>query len=890
VTLGQFHSFPPEILRVDQLIDRQAEHNPKHIAVRHKDKTLTYTELSSRSNQLAHALIERGIVPETLVGISTARTVEMVIAVLGIFKAGAAFVPLDPAYPKDRLTYMLEDSKTKIIITDRVSYERLPENDAEYVFIDELNLDAYPSTSPAVVNAPNDLAYCVFTSGSTGRPKGVMIEHASLLSFVAWTSSRFTGDQLSCVLCSSSLSFDVSYFEIFAPLSVGGSIYIVKNILDLLLEPPRAPIRTISTVASALAELVRMRAIPQTVNLILQAGEYLPATLARDLYRLSHIREVVNLCGATEDTVYSVDYKVPRNVPEDPPIGRAFLHRFAYILDEDMQPVPAGVPGEIYYGGSGVARGYINRPELTAARFLPNPFGHSPTMYRSGDIAYWGEDGQMRYMRRNDQQVKIRGYRVELADVEAVVREYPGLDQVAVLARDVGGHKSLVAYAVVREGVRVDYDDFARFAGQRLPEYMVPSSLVFVDFMPIGPSGKLDREALTRLETRRPEIEEQFLEARSDRERQLAALMAEILGIDRIGVNDNFFMLGGQSLLATRYIAKVCSTFPHETEWLDAEFGENAVLARFFREPTVAALETALASASEPTGAARASASPLQCIQEGQPGHVPFFLLHGVLDGEAFYSWNLAQGIGTEVPLYTIAPHGAHGAPVPETIQEMAAEYLALIRTIQPKGPYRLGGYCNGGYVALEIARTLRAEGETVDALLIIAATARNVRFKRLYATVERFGRLTGLSASKRRQLFVRLRGRLVALEQGPNPRKQPAAALRNILKRHSEAKHHDEARILARPHPVEVNYQRILKFLRAIDAYVPQPYAGSARVLWGVEDSYSVADDPYNGWEQVLKPLDYRHVTGGHVFLEDHPELVVEHLVDLVKAPAPGA
>jgi thioesterase domain-containing protein len=450
------------------------------------------------------------------------------------------------------------------------------------------------------------------------------------------------------------------------------------------------------------------------------------------------------------------------------------------------------------------------------------------------------------------------------------VRTYPGFDQVAVLARDLGGHKALVAYAVVRTGQpRIDYDDFARFASQRLPEYMVPSTLLFVDFMPMGPSGKLDREALARLEAHRPDMEEPYLPPRSEREEQLAGLMAEILGIDRIGVNDNFFMLGGQSLLAARLIAKVAATFPEEAARLEAGVNENALLARFFREPTVASLEKALASAgpltnSEAHSQGGTGAQPLRCIQEGEAGILPFFLLHGVLEGEAFYAWNLARGVGPEIPFYTIAPHGAHGAPVPESIEEMAQEYFALIRETQPQGPYRLGGYCNGGYVALEIARRLQAEGERVDCLLIVAASVRNVRFRRMEEWVQRIGRLSGLSPRKRRALFLALRGRVLSLEEGRNP-----------CKRSQEER------------PIE---QRMLKFLRVVDAYVPQPYSGHARVLWGAEDEASLANSPYNGWERVLDPLDYRQVAGGHLFLEDHPELVVEHLADLLKASAPIA
>ena len=886
MSLGQRSDLRSGIVRIDQLIDRQAEQAPTCIAVRHQQKSLTYGELGERADRLAHALIAAGVTRQTLVGISMSRSVDMVVAVLGILKAGGAFVPLDPAYPKARLALMLEDSRASVIVSERGVASQLPAHNATLLLLDELDLSRFPGTAPQVASMPSDLAYCVYTSGSTGRPKGVMIEHGSLLSFIAWTSSRFTADQLSCVLASSSLSFDVSYFEIFAPLAVGGSLYLVNTILDLLFEPPRAPIRTMSTVASALAELVRMRAIPQSVTTILQAGEYLPASLARDIYQTSNVHELINLCGGTEDTIYSVSYVVPKNVPEDPPIGKPFLDRYAYILDEDRQPVGVGQPGEIYYGGSGVARGYINRPELSAERFVPNPFGHSPTMYRSGDIAFWGEDGEMRYLRRNDQQVKIRGFRVELSEVEAIVREHPAIDQVVILARDVGAHKSLAAYAVQRHDTdeRLDYDTFTRFAAQRLPEYMIPSTLVLLDAMPMGPSGKLDREALGRLERRRPEIGEEYLAPRNPFEEQITLFMADALALDRVGVLDNFFALGGQSLLATRFIANVAAAYPNESDWLDAAHGENALLAAFFADPTAVAVAGALNTAKLPLPGTTQTVSALRLIQEGEPCNTPFFLLHGVLEGEAFYAWNLAQGVGHEIPFYTIAPHGFDHAPVPETIAEMADDYLAVIRRTQPHGPYRLGGYCNGGHVALEIARRLRAAGEEVDGLVLIAASARNTRFAKLYEHIERFGKVFGLHEATRREIFLRIRGRLLLLKRGRHWREDPLGALRRLMQRTVTDDDAAVASVLGRRNPREVNRQRILKFLRAIDAYVPAPYDGPVRVLWGLDDPHAEPDDPYNGWDHIASNLDYRHVAGGHVFLEDRPELVVEHLISIVQ------
>jgi amino acid adenylation domain-containing protein len=877
-------------LSVHQLIDAQAERNPLAPAVYCGTTVLTYGELITRANQLAHQLVELGVSSETLVGLCVARSVDMIVGVLGILKAGAAFVPLDPAYPSDRLAFMVEDSAVPVVVAQQSTWKSVPAFSGKVVLLEQVASAAHVSGPPDVVVRPDQLAYVVYTSGSTGRPKGVMIEHESIVSFLAWTRSRFSAAQMSHVLCSSSLSFDVSFFEIFAPLSAGGALVIVRDALELLTTKPAQPISTMSTVASALAELVRARAIPPTVTTVLQAGEYLPQSLARELYATSNVSELINLCGATEDTIYSVSYDVPHEPTEDPPIGKAFLDRAIYVLDEDLNPVPPGTSGEICYGGSGVARGYLNRPELTAERFVPNPFGDSPRMYRSGDLVVEGPDGNIHYLRRNDQQVKISGYRIELGEIESVLREHPGVDQVAVIARTVGGHKTLAAYAVERTAGALDIDEVQAFVGARLPEYMVPSTLVLLDSMPFGPSGKLDRSALDSLERRRTDLAMEFIAPRNSYEERIAEAVAVLLGLDRVGVCDNFFALGGQSLLAARLVSDVQAMYPLEILELEKRAGDNALLTAFFVEPTVESLAMALGQGIATADEQGAATVPqrFRWVQHGDANRTPLFLFHGVIRGEAFYVWNLAQGLGADQPIYSIAPHGYQGEDVPDTIEAMAREYMAQVRHIQPHGPYHFAGYCNGGLIAFEIARMLQEEGETVETLVMISASARNTRFRGTHKTIEKLRLLPGFSEERCRALFLTVRGRLIALENADGSNPSLFCKLKRFFTR-SESQSIEnlapEFNSISREARDERRYQ---EFLYAIDAYVPKRYGGKVRVIWGQDDIYGSSKDPFNGWREVSSAVDLHLVPGDHQFLETKPELIADYLRDLITTGAP--
>lgn len=843
------------------LLDVHAQLTPNAPAIICDDEKLTYADLADRANRLAHALIEAGVRPESLVGICTERSIDMIVGVIAILKAGGAYVPLDPAYPQERLAYMLEDSAIRLVLTQSSTTAVLPINQARHIVLDTFDYAAYPLAKPTVEIAPDNLAYVIYTSGTTGRPKGVMVEHRNLTSFAEWTQARFTAAQSARILASSSLSFDVSVMELTTALSSGGALVIVRNVLDLLLTPVSEPISMIVSVPSPIAELVRAGAIPPSVHTIMLGGEILSRALAAEIYATTNVKELINAWGVTEDTVVTTEYIVPVAPESDPPIGKAITDRRIHLLDAQLQPVAIGTPGEICCTGSGVARGYLNRPELSSERFVPNPFGDSPLMYRSGDQAMQAPNGEIRFLGRNDQQVKIRGFRIELGGIETVLVDHPKIAQVAIIAKTISGNTSLAMYAVERDGQKLTFAEVETFLAARLPKHMIPSTLTILKAMPLGPTGKIDRKALQQLIRERPPLGVPYIEPRNAIETTISGLFATLLGIDRVGIRDNFFAVGGQSLVAARAVAEVTQTFPQEIADLNARDGERALLNAFWRQPTIECVAAALQNIPFDDGVVT-TVEGVHCLQIGSPEKLPIFILHGVLDGEAFFTWNLTHLLGTAQPVYTLPPHGLNGKPVPETIEEMAADYLAKIRQIQPHGPYQFAGYCNGGLVSYEMSRMLEAAGEKVEKLVLISAPGHNIQFEALERTMSW---IPGISTRMQRMLFLRIRGRIRYLQQlmTPTPKIDASTTPETKKGMSSEAlKSH-------------------VALIRAIDAYVPKPYNGEAHLLYGAEDIYFKRNTPFTDWPKIAKNLRPCLIPGDHHFIDEQPEILAKFFLD---------
>ena len=594
---------------IHELFEAQAEKTPDAIAVLFDCKQLTYRELNTRANQLAHYLRVLEVGPEILVGVFMERSLEMIIGILGILKAGGTYVPLDPAYPQERLAFMLEDAHLFVLLTQQSLVAKLPQHHGRLVCLDAdgPTIDSCREENPAGEVSAENLAYLIYTSGSTGVPKGVAIEHHSAVTLLHWAMDVFAREETRGVLASTSICFDLSVFEIFLPLSHGGKVILVENALHLSTLDAAADVTLINTVPSAVAELLRSGDLPPSVHTICLAGEPLSPRLVERIYEQGTVRQVFDLYGPSEDTTYSTF--ALRHPTGPATIGRPIANTQVYILDHHLQPVPIGVAGELFIGGDGLARGYLNRPEASAERFLPNPFSDEPgrRLYRTGDSARYLPDGYIEFLGRIDNQVKIRGFRIELGEIETVLEQHSGVGQAVVLAwGGTSSDKQLVAYVVPKQAFSPSTSELRDFLANKLPFYMVPSAFVSLEALPLTPNGKIDRRALPAPDRVRPETVT-FVPVRNPIEEVVAGIWTEVLKLERIGVHDNFFELGGHSLLATRVISR-----------LRRAFGTDFPLRLLFDAPTIAGLATLIETTPRNQGESR-FVPPLRPISRHGP-------------------------------------------------------------------------------------------------------------------------------------------------------------------------------------------------------------------------------------------------------------------------------
>ncbi len=701
----------PQDLCIHQLFEAQVENTPEAVAVAFENQQLTYRELNTQANQLAHYLQTLGVKPEVLVGICVERSIEMVIGVLGILKAGGAYVPLDPAYPAARLAFILEDAQMPVLLSQKSLKEGLPETQAQVVCLDveAETLSQYRFENPVSRVGSENLAYVIYTSGSTGNPKGVTIEHRNVIALLEWSKTIFTPEQISGALLSTSLNFDVSVFELFVPLTRGGRIIVVENILSLAALSEKAGVIMVNTVPSAMKELIKVNDIPGSVQIINLAGEPCSLQLVQELYQISSLRQVFNIYGPTEDTVYSTFTLLSRSPHEKLTIGRPISNTQACILDRKLQLVPVGVSGELHLGGAGIARGYLNRPELTAEKFISNPFSDdlNSRLYKTGDLVRYLPDGNIEYLGRIDNQVKIRGFRIELGEIEAVLAQHPDVQENAVIVHDASKtDKRLVAYFVPCQGQLIENTALRSFLSERLPNYMIPSAFVTLESLPLTPNGKINRRALSQLSVSNYQLSEKtFVAPRTSDEKLLAEIWNEALGVERTGIHDNFFELGGHSLLAVSLLAQI-----------ERQFNTHLPLAALFQGATVAELAKLLSPAAD----ASSQWSPLVAIQ---PLKQPFFCLPGA-GGNVLYLHQLARHLGAEQPFYALQAVGLDGETAPDArIEDMAARYIKEIQRVQKHGPYLLGGHSFGSWIGLEMAKQLQQQGEEVMRLAIFDTT-----------------------------------------------------------------------------------------------------------------------------------------------------------------------
>jgi amino acid adenylation domain-containing protein len=699
-------------LCIHELFQAQVARTPDAVAVVSQTQHLTYQALNERANQLARHLQGFGVGPEALVGVCLERSVDMVVGLLGILKAGGAYVPLDPAYPQERLAFILRDCQARVLLTQHRLRERLTWLSGRVVCLDtDWERIAQTSRSaPSCTVIGENLAYVIYTSGSTGQPKGVGIMHRNAAALIAWAQRQYGPETLAGVLASTSICFDLSVFELFVTLSRGGKVILAETALELLTLPGAEAVTLVNTVPSAMRELVNLAGVPRSARVINLAGEPLSPTLVQHLYERGEAR-VFDLYGPSEDTTYSTC--ALRSAGGRATIGRPIDNTCIYIVDAHLHLVPVGVAGELCISGAGLARGYLHRPELTAERFIPNPFagadeGAGSRLYRTGDLARYWPDGNIEFLGRMDHQVKIRGFRIELGEIEATLSQHPAVRETVVLAREDSLGKSLVGYVVAHEGQSPSGGELQQFIKSKLPDYMAPSTFVLLESLPLTPNGKVDRRALPAPDSLRPELETPFAPPRNPTEEMLVSIWSQVLGIERLGIHDNFFELGGHSLLAVQMLARV------RQEW-----GQSLPVATLFQNPTIEHLANAMRRRAQPL-----ASSALVILQKGDAHKRPLFLVHAAGGGVLCYA-DLVRHLGADQPCYGLQARGLDGDQEPDTqIEVMARSYIELLRTAQPQGPYLLGGWSLGGVIAFEMAQQLTAQGQAVALLVMIDSYA----------------------------------------------------------------------------------------------------------------------------------------------------------------------
>jgi amino acid adenylation domain-containing protein len=706
---------------IHELFEAQAQRTPEAVALAGPSLTQasgsqvswTYAELNQRANELANYLQALGVGPGVLAAVCMERTVEMVVGLLAVLKAGGAYVPLDPAYPPERLAFILEETQVPVVLTQQSIAAFLPSYQARVVCLDDPNLqveiqklagDGFRSSSNP--QDPSHLAYVLYTSGSTGKPKGVEICHRAVVNFLNSMREMPGMEGQDTLLLVTTLSFDIFGLELWLPLTTGAKVVIAPE--------------EVTRDGRELAALMRrsgatvMQATPSTWRLLLESGwegnpqlkilcggEAWPPQLAEQL--LPKCASLWNMYGPTETTIWSAVHAVGKGKPVL--IGRPIANTQFYVVDSHLQPVPVGVPGELLIGGEGLARGYWNRPELTAEKFIADPFSTDAEsrLYRTGDLVRYLADGTLEFLGRIDHQVKIRGFRIELGEIESVLRAHSAVSDAVVIVREDGGNQRLVAYIVPSEESDSRPAEWRDYLKTKLPDYMVPTLYVMLEKLPLTPNGKVDRKALPLPGHTTIQTQADSGVPRDMLEQQLTRLWERILGVRHIGLSDDFFDLGGHSFLALQLFSEI-----------ERLTGRRLPLATLFRASTVRQLADVLRK--DGWSPHWSSLVPIN------PGgsQLPLYLVHGA-EGNVLLYRQLARYLGPDQPVYGFQSKGLDGnGSLRATIEEMASDYIKELEAFQPSGPYRLGGYCLGGAVALEMAHQLQAKGEQVELVAML--------------------------------------------------------------------------------------------------------------------------------------------------------------------------
>lgn len=854
---GNTSDYPQACLH--QLFAEQVALLPDAEAVVYGSTRLTYLQLDRRSNQVARFLVGEGICPEDRIGIFMDRSADLIVAMLGILKAGGTYVPIDIDYPAEQLRFIAEDTALRLVLTQRSVNAVFPAA-APSVYLDDMDSPIRKCGDEPVTNrsTPESVAVVNYTSGSTGQPKAARIPHRAAVRMVRNTNYvQVVSDDR--IAQAGSPSFDATIMEIWLALANGATVVGLRR--ETLLSPAEltSALRNdgINILALNTAYVHQIaRDAPEAlkgVRKILFGGEAAEPGPLRKL--LEHLGPgvLVNSYGPAEGCVITTYHEIA-DIPENAltvPIGRPVSNTQIYLLDHLQRPVPIGVQGEIYIGGEGVAHGYLNRPELTAQRFLPDTFSEKPgrLLYRTGDFARMRSNGEIEFVGRTDEQVKIRGHRIELAEVRHAIAAHPDVKQTFLMVReDAPGDKRLVAYVTLQRPLAAAQKSLRQHATDKLPPHMVPAAFVIVESIPLNVNGKVDRKALPA-PGERPESADSDQPAETDLERKLTKVWQQLLRVDRIGVNDNFFDLGGHSLLAARLIARI-----------EKQLGNNIPMATLFEAPTIAQLAQRLRQRTYSS-----AWSPLVELHlpAGITSAKPFFCVHSL--GANLVSFHkVAALMRGDRAIYGLQPHGLNGTQKPiESIELIASAYLEEVRKKQPHGPYYLGGVCLGGVIAYEMAQQLRAEGEAVALTALIDSYLPG---EMLYLH----------SRSPLIQYLDRNVGEMLLL---PN-----MARLRYIgrwLANGGMAV--GRAFGLAGDSSLERATRKVTEVhRRAILTYRPKPYAGKIVQLMCSDAPHRAYEDRRLAWSSLVPAgFDVRIIPGNHLTMveEPHAQVLAEEL-----------
>ena len=853
----------PRERSIQGLFEEQADATPEAIAVVLDGRTVTYRELDRRANRLARHLRGLGVRPGQPVGLCMERSIEMIVALVGVLKAGAAYAPFDLMAPPERLAFMLRDAHVEVLLTQERMLARLPRQGVRAICLDAEPPDvaAEPDRRLPEEGTGSSLAYIMYTSGSTGEPKGVAVPHRGVVRLVRGADyARLGADET--ILQLAPLSFDASTFEIWGALLNGGRLVMappgVLSAVDLGALLERHAVTTLWLTAGLFHQLVDERVeVFRPLRQLLAGGDVLSPAHVRRVRQAVPGCQIINGYGPTEGTTFSCCFPIPANAPleRSVPIGRPIANTRVYVLDGQRQPVPVGVPGELWIGGDGLALGYVDRPELTAERFVTMRLSDTleERLYRSGDVVRWLGDGTIEFMGRQDSQVKLRGFRVELGEIESVLAQHERVRDVAVVVRAApAGDKRLVAYVVADDPTTPrELRDMLR---GKLPEYMVPASFVLLPRLPLTANGKVDRARLPEPDEPREGNGEPTL-PRTEEERQLIAIWEEVLGVRGIGIRDNFFDLGGHSLLALRMFGR-----------LEQTLRVRLPIGTLFEAPTVEELAAILRRGGR-TGRWRS----LVAIQpHGQ--RPPVFAVPGVGGNVLCYN-DLARFMAPEQPFYGLQSRGLDGSEAPLThMESIASAFVEEVRGVQPEGPYYLAGMCMGGVVAYEMAQQLRAAGQEVGLLVMLETWPPVGTWARLLRPGVRL--LTVLSLIQRRlrlyaQTLTRLNWRERVKFLGGRVRMVGQMVAQRDVFRGDRSEFYQDV----------VNQANLI----AYQEYEPRPYAGRVVFYRAEGRRVHAHQDRRLAWAQLITgDLDVHTVPGddsGLMLTEPHVQVLAREL-----------